>query len=63
MTEISAPDLEELKEYIKEKKTAKEKSILWSFGEDFSDITRFAGCGNMKHMVCLIDMYERAAKG
>lgn len=33
--------------------------LLWlNADEDFSDTARFAGCGNMKHMVCLIDMYE-----
>ena len=38
--------------------------LLWlNADEDFSDVTRFAGCGNMKHMVCLIDKYEREAKG
>lgn len=39
LVEISAPDLKQLKEYIKEKKATKEKDILWSFGEDLQMVS------------------------
>lgn len=55
LVEISSPDLKELKEYIKEKKAAKEKDVLWSFGDDWQKVNAkllvdIIGCfyGNFK---------------
>lgn len=37
--------------------------LLWlDTNQDYADTTRFAGCGNIGHIVSLIQMYQRQAQ-